>query len=237
MKVVTDVGVTSEMEADWRGLVGYLVKCLIHDVPKLTVRELDIPRITEENSTLNSQIRLKFPFSVPGSLVLPETFSFDNLNAYINMFMATDTLQTSQLFEDFTAINYKDCFEVKWLQDMTTLPTVSEAALAMYVAIQAGLSPNAARRTTGIVMVSSLLISRKEDAANARGHNTIGKEIVDFVLNRLLAQAISSLTATFRFDGALNVDVTDPRTLHLSDVRDHLHSLGQRRMEVVLPRT
>ena len=55
VEVVTDVGVTSEMEADWRGLVGYLVKCLIHDVLKLTVRELDTPRITEELSTLNSQ--------------------------------------------------------------------------------------------------------------------------------------------------------------------------------------
>ena len=58
------------------------------------------------------------------------------------------------------------------------------------------------------------------------------------------AQIISSLTATLRFDGALNVDVTDPRTFHLSEVRDHLHSLGsgghpgqQRMLEVVLPRT
>ena len=115
---------------------------------------------------------------------------------------------------------------------------------AMFVAIQAGLSPYAVRRTTGIVMVSSLLISGKEDAANARGHRTIGKDIVDLVLNRLLAQIISSLTATLRFDGALNVDVTDPRTFHLGDVRDHLHSLGsgghpgrQCMMEVVLPRT
>ena len=47
------------------------------------------------------------------------------------------------------------------------------------------------RRTTGIVMVSSLFISGKEDAANARGHYTIDKEIVDLVLNRLLAQIIS----------------------------------------------
>ena len=31
------------------------------------------------------------------------------------------------------------------------------------------------------------------------------------------AQIISSLTATLRFDGALNVDVTDPRTFLLSD--------------------
>ena len=45
----------------------------------------------------------------------------------------------------------------------------------------------------------------------------IGKEIVDLVLNRLLAQIISSLTATLCFDGALNVDVTDPHTFHLSD--------------------
>ena len=97
---------------------------------------------------------------------------------------------------------------------------------ATFVAIQAGLSPYAARRTTGIVMVSSLFISGKEGAANAREHYTIGKEIVDLVLNRLLAQITSSLTATLRFDGALDVDVTDPRTFHLGDVRDHLHSLG-----------
>ena len=58
------------------------------------------------------------------------------------------------------------------------------------------------------------------------------------------AQIISSLTVTLRFDGALNVDATDPRTIHLSDVRDHLRSLGsggypgqQRMLEVVLPRT
>ena len=115
---------------------------------------------------------------------------------------------------------------------------------AMFVAIQAGFSPYAARRTTGIVMVSSLLISGKEAAANARGHYTIDKEIVDLVLNRLLAQIICSLAATLRFDGALNVDVADPRTFHLSDVRDNLHSLGsgghpgqQCMSEVVLPRT
>ena len=98
----------------------------------LTVRELDTPRTTEELSTLNSQIRPMFPFSVPGSLVLPETFLIDRLNAYINVFMATDTLRTSQLFEDLDAINCKDCFEVKWLKDMTTLPTVYEARLLAF---------------------------------------------------------------------------------------------------------
>ena len=72
---MTGVGVTFEVEADWRWLAGYLVKFQIQDVLKLTVRELDIPRTAEELSTLDSQIRLKFPFSVPGSLVLPETFS------------------------------------------------------------------------------------------------------------------------------------------------------------------
>ena len=92
------------------------MKCLIHDVLKLAVRELDTPRTTAELSTLNSQIRLKFPFSVSGSLVLPEISSIDNFNAYINVFMAPNTLRTSQLFEDFGAINYKDCFEVKWLE-------------------------------------------------------------------------------------------------------------------------
>ena len=61
------------------------------------MRELDTPRTTEELSTLNSQIRLMFPFSVPSSLELPETFLIDCLNAYINVFVATDTLQTSQV--------------------------------------------------------------------------------------------------------------------------------------------
>ena len=92
MEAVTGVGDTFEVEADWRGLAGYLVKFQIQDVLKLTVRELDIPRIAEELSTLDSQIRLKVPFSVPGSLVLPETFSIDSLNAYINVLMTTDTL-------------------------------------------------------------------------------------------------------------------------------------------------
>ena len=45
-------------------LVSYLVKFQIQDVFKLTVRELDIPRTVEELSTLNSQIRRKFPCSV-----------------------------------------------------------------------------------------------------------------------------------------------------------------------------
>ena len=92
MEVVTDVGVTSEVETDWRGLAGYRVKFLIHDVLKLTVQELDTPRIMEELLTLDSQIRLKFPFSVPGSLVLPETFSIGCLNAYINVLMTMDTM-------------------------------------------------------------------------------------------------------------------------------------------------
>ncbi|XP_006433709.2 tubulin alpha chain [Citrus clementina] len=103
------------------------------------------------------------------------------------------------------------------------------------------------------------LISGKEDAANnfARGHYTIGKEIVDLCLDRIrkladnctglqgflvfnavgggtgsglgsllqmtlvvngwsilacVFQVISSLTASLRFDGALNVDVTEFQT-------------------------
>merc|ERR1712118_626306 len=69
------------------------------------------------------------------------------------------------------------------------------------------------------------LISGKEDAANnyARGHYTVGKEIVDLALDRLRKLAdqctglqgflvISSLTASLRFDGALNVDVTEFQT-------------------------
>ncbi|ONK64908.1 uncharacterized protein A4U43_C07F31360 [Asparagus officinalis] len=91
------------------------------------------------------------------------------------------------------------------------------------------------------------LISGKEDAANnfARGHYTIGKEIVDLCLDRIrkladnctglqglrsfismlffdnagtflmgfvILQVISSLTASLRFDGALNVDVTEFQT-------------------------
>ena len=85
-------------------LAGYLVKFQIQDVLKLTVRGFDIPRTAEELSTLDSQIRLRFPFSVPGSL-----------NAYINVFMTTDTLWTSQLFKD-----------------MTTLPTVFDARLPAF---------------------------------------------------------------------------------------------------------
>ena len=99
---------------------------------KLTVRKLDILRTAEELSTLDSKIRLKFLFSVPGSLVLPETFSIDSLSAYINVFMTTDTLQTFWLFEDLATINFKDCFEVKWFKDWTILPIVSEARLVAF---------------------------------------------------------------------------------------------------------
>ncbi|XP_025776808.1 tubulin alpha chain-like [Puma concolor] len=110
------------------------------------------------------------------------------------------------------------------------------------------------------------LISGKEDAANnyARGHYTVGKEIIDLVLerirklvepynsiltthttlehsdcafmvdneaiydicrrnldierptytnlNRLIGQIVSSITASLRFDGALNVDLTEFQT-------------------------
>ncbi|CDQ56615.1 unnamed protein product [Oncorhynchus mykiss] len=95
------------------------------------------------------------------------------------------------------------------------------------------------------------LITGKEDAANnyARGHYTIGKEIIDLVLdrirklvrisnnlfsglivhpayllnldierpsytnlNRLISQIVSSITASLRFDGALNVDLTEFQT-------------------------
>ncbi|KRX47531.1 Tubulin alpha chain [Trichinella murrelli] len=107
------------------------------------------------------------------------------------------------------------------------------------------------------------LINGKEDAANnyARGHYTIGKEIIDLVstavvepynsiltthttlehsdcafmvdneaiydicrrnldierptytnLNRLIGQIVSSITASLRFDGALNVDLTEFQT-------------------------
>ena len=44
----------------------YLVKLQIQDVLKLTVRVLEILGIVEELSTLNLQIRRKFPSSVPG---------------------------------------------------------------------------------------------------------------------------------------------------------------------------
>ena len=79
-------------KADWRGIAGYLVKFQIQDVLKLTVRQLDIPRTAEELSALDSQIRLKFPFSVPDSLVFPDTFSIDSLTAYINVLMTMNTL-------------------------------------------------------------------------------------------------------------------------------------------------
>ena len=110
-------------------LAGFLVKFWVQDVLKLTVQELDILRTAEELSTLNSQIRLKFPFSVPGFRVLPETFPIDSLSTYTNVSMTTDTLRTSQLFEDFATIDFKDCFEVKWLIDMTTLPTMFQVRL------------------------------------------------------------------------------------------------------------
>ena len=44
--------------------------------------------------------------------VLPETFLTDSLGAYANVSMTTHTLRTSQLFEDFATIDFKDCFEV-----------------------------------------------------------------------------------------------------------------------------
>ena len=43
--------------------------------------------------------------------------SIDSLNGYIGVFRTTDTLRTSQLFEDFAAIYHKDSFGVKWFKD------------------------------------------------------------------------------------------------------------------------
>ena len=97
-------------------------------------------RTVEELSTLNSHIRRKFPFSVPSILVFPETFTVDSLYACIIVFMTTDTVRTFQLFEDFATINYKDCFEVKWSKDMTTLPTVFEVRLPAFWSVHPSFS-------------------------------------------------------------------------------------------------
>merc|ERR1712022_93943 len=43
-------------------------------------------------------------------------------------------------------------------------------------------------------------------------HSLLEHTDVAVILNRLLAQVISSLTASLRFDGALNVDVTEFQT-------------------------
>ena len=43
-------------------------------------------------STLDTQIRQRFPLSVPRSLVLPETFWIDSLIEYISVFITMDTL-------------------------------------------------------------------------------------------------------------------------------------------------
>ena len=51
--------------------------------------------------------RLKLPFSVLGIPVLHETLSIDSLNAYVNVFMTTNTMRTFQLFQDFAAIDFK----------------------------------------------------------------------------------------------------------------------------------
>ena len=91
------------MEADWRGLPGYSVQFQIQDTLKLTVRELDIPRTAEEFSTLDTQIRQKFPLSVSGILMLPETFSIDSLNDCISVFMTTDTLRPPSINAGFSA--------------------------------------------------------------------------------------------------------------------------------------
>ncbi|GCB76889.1 hypothetical protein scyTo_0021046 [Scyliorhinus torazame] len=68
------------------------------------------------------------------------------------------------------------------------------------------------------------LITGKEDAANnyARGHYTIGKELIESVLDRIrkLADQCTGLQgflvfhsfASLRFDGALNVDLTEFQT-------------------------
>ncbi|ELK07759.1 Tubulin alpha-1 chain [Pteropus alecto] len=65
------------------------------------------------------------------------------------------------------------------------------------------------------------LITGKEDATNnyACRHYTIGKEIIDLVLDRIQKLAdqctgriVSSIITSLRFDGALNVDLTEFQT-------------------------
>ncbi|KAK7805995.1 hypothetical protein U0070_023752 [Myodes glareolus] len=59
------------------------------------------------------------------------------------------------------------------------------------------------------------LITAKEDAANnyACGHYTIGKEIIDLVLDRICKLSDQCTDcASLRFDSALNVDLTEFQT-------------------------
>ena len=53
--------------------------------------------------------------------VLPETFLTDSLGACANVSMTTHTLRTSQLFEDFATIDFKDCFEVNDMAELLPL--------------------------------------------------------------------------------------------------------------------
>ncbi|KAF6038388.1 TUBA3E [Bugula neritina] len=58
------------------------------------------------------------------------------------------------------------------------------------------------------------LISGKEDAANnyARGQYTVGREIIDLVLDRIRKLVVSAVTASLRFQGSINVDLTEFQT-------------------------
>ena len=76
---------------------------------------------------------------MPDGLVLHETLLIDSLNGYSNAFMTTDTLRTFQMFEDFDIIDFKDCFEVNQVKDMTALPTMFETRLLALWAVPSKL--------------------------------------------------------------------------------------------------
>ena len=93
---------------------------------------------------------------MPDSFVLHETFSIDS----INVFMTTNTMRTSQLFEVFATINLKDCFEVKWLTDMNTLPTVSEARLLAFWTVLSAKTGGVESFSCSLILSSLLQLSR-----------------------------------------------------------------------------
>jgi ubiquinone/menaquinone biosynthesis C-methylase UbiE len=115
--------VISTVDKDWRNMAGYLVEFTLSDVEAGTTRIARFERTWEEFKHLDALARSKGWFG-PKVPPLPSAPEVGPLDEYLRSFVASPSLNPSQYLDDFAAINYKDCFELKWFKDALSLPYI-----------------------------------------------------------------------------------------------------------------
>ncbi|NWX46466.1 TBA protein, partial [Steatornis caripensis] len=141
-------------------------------------------------------------------------------NACWELFCLEHSIQPDGTFKDlYDKLNYDDSFTTFFNETVTG----KHVPRAVMVDLEPTVVDEVRAGTFRELFHPEQLIAGKEDAANnyARGHYTIGKESIDMVLNRVRklvssisfeTAIVSSITASLRFDGALNVDLTEFQT-------------------------